>query len=226
MLALLPGQLDLLHRTSESIKNPLFRFLEREVTVASQLLDVVRNDLVLLTEMCKGERKSTNILKTLAEELHADVIPKKWRSYVVGDITSTMWVNDFVKRIEQLKELSAAKDFGQSGLWFGGLLFPGAYLTATRQSVAQNKGYSLEELSLDIEVLQEGETINDPEISFVMTGFAMQGAEFVKDLGGIKLSQSLGSNLPNVVLRWVKKDKQTLEEEVETKIQIPVYLTK
>jgi len=132
MLQQLPGQLDLLTRTSESIKNPLFRFLEREVTVASQLLDVVRSDLFMLTEMCKGERKSTNVLKTLAEELHADVIPKKWKIYVCADISATMWVNDFVKRIEQLKDLSAAKDFGQSGLWFGGLLFPGAYLTATR----------------------------------------------------------------------------------------------
>jgi len=178
MSKLLPGDLTLLERTNEAIQNPLFRFLEREVTVASQLLEVVRKDLTMLTEMCKGERKSTNVLKQLAEELHADVIPKKWRVYRVADISATLWVNDFVKRVDQLKVLSASKDFGQSGLWFGGLLFPGAYLTATRQSVAQNKGYSLEELSLEIEICNENMEVRDPEISFVMKGFAMQGAEF------------------------------------------------
>ena len=39
------------------------RFLEREVTVAAMLLDTVRSDLLLLRELCKGERKSTNSLK-------------------------------------------------------------------------------------------------------------------------------------------------------------------
>ena len=55
----LPGQLDLLHRTDEKIKNPLFRFLEREVTVASELLDVVRKDILQLIELCQAKRKST-----------------------------------------------------------------------------------------------------------------------------------------------------------------------
>jgi dynein heavy chain 1 len=55
-----------MQRTGNSIQNPLFRFLEREVTVASGILDMVKNDLVLIREMCIGERKSTNFLKSLA----------------------------------------------------------------------------------------------------------------------------------------------------------------
>lgn len=66
MLKTLPLQLEYLRRTSQSITNPLYRFLEREVTVASQLLDTVKGDLILLREMCSGERKSTNILKVIA----------------------------------------------------------------------------------------------------------------------------------------------------------------
>jgi len=177
MLNLLPGQLDILDRKKGDIQNPLFRFLEREVTVASKLLDTVRSDLILLIEMCKGERKSTNILRILADALRADVIPQKWRVYTVANISATAWVSDFVRRVDQLKTLSDSKDFGQSGLWFGGLLFPGAYLTATRQSVAQKMGYSLEELTLEFELAGSGE-IEMPEQSFVMSGFAVQGAEF------------------------------------------------
>lgn len=136
LLDTLPLQLEVLQRTSKSITNPLFRFLEREVTVASGLLEVVRSDLTLLRELCSGARKSTNILKALAENLHADVIPVKWNKFNIANITATEWVNDFKKRIDQLQKLSGSSDFGQKGLWYGGLLFPEAYMTATQQSIA------------------------------------------------------------------------------------------
>lgn len=99
MIDLLPTQLELLNRTAQAIQNPLFRFLEREVTVASSLLDVVRRDLNLVVEMCSGKRKSTNILKSLAEDLFSDVIPNSWRKYTVANISATAWVSDFVKRV-------------------------------------------------------------------------------------------------------------------------------
>lgn len=112
MEEILPGQLQLLDRTAQSIKNPLFRFLEREVVVASQLLDLVRSDILALLELCQAKRKSTQQLKQLAEELHADIIPKKWRKYTVANISCTAWVTDFVKRVDQLKKLSESKDYG------------------------------------------------------------------------------------------------------------------
>lgn len=137
LLERLPDALDLLVRNEKSIQNPLFRFLEREVTVTSSLLDDVRADLRAVLELTKGERKQTNVLKQISEDLHAEVIPKQWRRYVVANITATAWIIDFVKRVNQLKVLSTSSDFGKSGLWFGGLLFPEAYLTATRQFIAQ-----------------------------------------------------------------------------------------
>ena len=100
MLKVLPGQLQVMNRTSNSIQNPLFRFLEREVTVASTLLDTVRTDLVAIKEMCSGEKKSTNVLKKLAQDLHADVIPKKWRKYNIANIPVTEWIADLTKRVE------------------------------------------------------------------------------------------------------------------------------
>lgn len=76
MLERLPGQLNLLKRDEKSIQNPLFRFLEREVNVTSSLLDSVREDLLAVLELCKGERKQTNVLKQLSEDLPGEVIPK------------------------------------------------------------------------------------------------------------------------------------------------------
>lgn len=116
------------------------------------MLDVVKRDLHYLIELCKGTRKSTNVLKGLAEDLNADVVPAAWRKYTVANISATIWVNDFIKRVIQLQKLSGQSDFGQSGLWLGGLLYPEAYLTATRQSVAQKNNWSLEELVMEFQI--------------------------------------------------------------------------
>lgn len=161
MLTLLPAQLELLTRTAKSITNPLFRFLEREVNVCSGLLDLVRKDLNQLIELCKGLRKSTNILKQMADDIYKDKIPIRWRKYVVANITVTEWVSDFVKRVQQLERVQKSNDFGQSGLWFGGLLFPEAYLTATRQAVAQANNWSLEELQMQFQINISGEELQN-----------------------------------------------------------------
>mmetsp|Transcript_17663 Transcript_17663/g.12710 ORF Transcript_17663/g.12710 Transcript_17663/m.12710 type:complete len:121 (+) Transcript_17663:5227-5589(+) len=120
-----------MHRTKDSISNPLFRFFLREVTVASKLLDLVKSDLRLVKDMC-ADGKSSNMLRQLAQDLHGDLIPQRWRKYIIANITATEWVNDFNNRVNQLTKVSVTPDLGKSGLWFGGMLFPEAYLTATR----------------------------------------------------------------------------------------------
>jgi len=216
LIQTLPTQLQLLHRTSQSITNPLFRFLEREVTVASQLLDTVRNDLLQLKEMCKGERKSTNVLKQLAQELHADLIPKKWRRFNIANITATEWLEDFKKRIEQLAKVSSTTDYGKRGLWFGGLLFPEAFMTATRQSIAQDNKWSLEELELKFEVDPSDEAIKTNDLGFIVEGLSIEGASYARDEQRIKLSEALSSFLPRANLKWVNKAKAAQEEGGES----------
>ena len=132
--------------------------------------------------MCQGERKSTNNLKSLAQDLHADIIPKKWRRFNIANIPVTEWIDDFKKRIEQLQKVSNSTDFGRkSGLWFGGLLFPEAFMTATRQSVAQDNKWSLEELDLKFEVDPSEENIQNNPQGFIVDGLSIEGASFSKD---------------------------------------------
>jgi dynein heavy chain 1 len=96
----------------------------------------VRTDLKELEEMCLGERKWTNDLQRISEQIKLDQIPTKWRKYNVMDITTAEWIQDFAKRIEQMQKLKSEEEFGKNGIWFGGLLYPEAYLTATRQYLA------------------------------------------------------------------------------------------
>lgn len=83
--------------------------------------------------MCKGEINATNLLKQLANDLHNEQIPKQWKQYQFQqDLQTNEWLYDFKKRIDQFKKLSKIDKYHQKGVWFGGLLFPEAYLTATR----------------------------------------------------------------------------------------------
>ena len=96
-----PTELKTLQRVGSLVKNPLFRFLERECSVLSALLQTVRKDFELVIEVCKGERKSTNQIKTLATNLHADVVPNHWKKYIIPEtMTASEWLSDFILRVE------------------------------------------------------------------------------------------------------------------------------
>lgn len=100
MLDSLPGQLEPLHRTSTSITNPLFRFLEREQKVGIKLLKTIRDDLFNLREMAAGNIKATNELRTLTTHINTNTVPKSWMQYAVPPIALNEWLLDFKHRLE------------------------------------------------------------------------------------------------------------------------------
>ncbi len=53
-MKVIPEGLQKLERTNESINNPLFRFLEREVSVAQKLYIEVIQNLKEVKLMCQG----------------------------------------------------------------------------------------------------------------------------------------------------------------------------
>ena len=56
-------------RTSENIKDPLFRCVEREVNFAANLLRAVRQDLADIQAVCDGSKKQTNDTRDLLNNL-------------------------------------------------------------------------------------------------------------------------------------------------------------
>ena len=56
-LAKLPQSLALLKRSRDNIKDPLFRFFDREVKLGATILRTVRADLRELQEICSGEKR-------------------------------------------------------------------------------------------------------------------------------------------------------------------------
>lgn len=237
----LPVELQTLQRAGALVKNPLFRFLDRECSVLSGLLQAVRRDFQLVLEVCKGERKSTNHIKALATSLHADVVPRHWKKYVVPDtMTAAEWLVDFKRRVDQLQRLASSKDQGRSGIWFGGLLVPEAYLIATQQATAQQHQWSLEELELQLDFDPPEEEIQravEEQTGFIVHGLSAESAEFDREARKLRLTSKLSSVLPTICLRWVRKEAlkpagQLAETEApggerpaET-VALPVYLNR
>ena len=61
--------LAVMKRTVENIKDPLFRFFEREVNAGIKLLADVRRDMSEVMQICQGDKKPTNHHRTLMAEL-------------------------------------------------------------------------------------------------------------------------------------------------------------
>ena len=218
LLKALPLQVKPLIGNKLSNNDPIYRFLLREVAVASKLLNKVRDDLNQLILMSKGESKSTNELRDIAKNIFNDSVPKVWQIYSTLELNVTEWILDLKNRINQLNKITQAKDYGRSGLWLGGLIFPEAYLTATRQSVAQELKVSLDELMLSVELVKNITSIDNT--CFVLKGLCIEGAEWNYEQNKLIMTDSLFSQLPPFLLKWSVKKNSNLSNI----FPIPVYL--
>lgn len=106
-LELLPKNLAVLKRTVENIKDPLYRYFEREVTSGAKLLTTVISDLQDVVLICQGEKKQTNHHRSMLSELVRGIIPKGWKRYTVPvGCTVIQWITDFSNRVQQLQKVS------------------------------------------------------------------------------------------------------------------------
>jgi len=99
------------------------------------------------------------------------IIPDHWRKYKVPkSISLNHWVADFRSRLQQLESITNESQYAGLNVWIGGLFMPEAYVTATRQAVAQSHKWSLEELRLEIDLNKSGD-----KDSFTITGLKLAG---------------------------------------------------
>jgi dynein heavy chain 1 len=78
----------------------------------------------------------------------------------------SQWIPNLSLRLSQLEKISQLSSFSGVEVWLGGLFFPEAYVTATRQAVAHRNSWSLETLHLRVNLEQSGD----------LAGFIVEGA--------------------------------------------------
>jgi dynein heavy chain 1 len=152
--------------------SPLARFFAREMMTGQNLLRRVRDDLADLIAVCSGDAKQTNELRALLSELNkgklavnckrslelmvTGIIPVRWRVFKIPRGTSvSQYISNLARRLAQLEDIARQSD-DTKGIWLGGLFQPEGYITATRQAVAQSKGWSLEMLEMRLELEETG----------------------------------------------------------------------
>ncbi|GAB6020623.1 Dynein heavy chain, cytoplasmic [Chamberlinius hualienensis] len=224
-LKLIPQSLQTLRRTVENIKDPLYRYFEREVNRGAKLLQDVRNDLNDVVLICDGAKKQTNYHRTMISNLAKGIIPVSWCRYTVPQgVTVMQWITDFAERITQLQTISkatttgGAKELKNVHIWLGGLFNPEAYITATRQCVAQANSWSLEELILEVSVMDSAQKI--AEGVFVATGLKLQGAKCENNQ--LILTSAIATDLHATCLRWLRQTPG--QSPKKGLITLPVYL--
>ena len=114
-----------------------------------------------------------------------------------------------------------------SVVWLGGLFTSEAYITATRQYVAQANSWSLEELVLCIQVVASVKEASLDECSFPLVGLELQGAQCSLQAPAsslIRLSASISNEMPVSVIRWSRRQDVPARSPHTSQISLPVYL--
>jgi dynein heavy chain 1 len=220
-LAELPKEICKLRRTKENVKDPIFRFFEREINLGSRLLNEIRRDLKELLDICDGKHKQNNHTRELIAALvKSKQVPTSWKQYTTPkDVIAHEWMNDLKERVNQLDRLSRSDNLKAESVWLGGMFFPEAYITATRQFVAQTNGWSLEQLNMHVRsVGNSGKGVDQGPTNFSLTGLRAVGI-ICESPNQIKLTDSIHSEVNKLQFVW------TLEKQKEDEVvSVPVYL--
>jgi len=228
-LSILPESIQPVKRTMENIKDPLFRCFEREVNLGVKLLNDMRGNLTEIMQVCEGQRKQTNDLRSIIDNLVKGVIPKSWNRYKVPpELTVIQWIVDLAERMKQLKNVSkvtntsGARELKNTKVWLGGLFMPEAFITASRQYVAQANQWSLEELYLKVTVADNKEELKIDDCSFIVSGLKLQGASC--SANALSLVDTIISDLADIRLQWFKIDQSNPRAVGSNDVSLPVYL--
>ncbi|KAJ9435120.1 Dynein heavy chain [Diplonema papillatum] len=175
--------------------------------------------------VCSGDDKPTNHVREVMAMLSKGSIPPKWKRYTVHPmLTVSQWIPDFGQRCKNIEELGAVEpaQYTSANIDLGMLLFPGAFITATRQAVARALTYPLEKLMLSLDITEEasGAKSDANGGSFVITGLGLESCELRNGRLHL-LNGKLRAQLRNHRLWWKKQDAHKNEPN---SLELPLYL--
>ena len=216
----LPNAFGQLQQDANGMRNPLFRWLAREVELGSELLELVRTQLGAVLAVCAGTAKPTNTERDLMHHFSLGTVPAEWRRYAVADVTVSAWLTDLGKRALQLQALQAldVPALGRHGVWLGGLFSPEAFVTATRQAVAQARGCGLDSLRMEV-TIGDGDADAGSDSAFRITDLTLEGAAWD---GALVISDDLRTSLAVTTFCWVQSEADAAQDRNQARV--PVYL--
>ncbi|ETB60571.1 dynein heavy chain-like protein [Plasmodium yoelii 17X] len=140
-------------------------------------------------------------------------------------------IDKFVKRNNNviLSHFSANKKLSINFIWLGGIFYPRAFITATRQMCAHKYKKSLNDLELSITVDEKNEEKLMEAFHFTIICLSIEGAQWSDKDRCLILCDELSIDLPPVTLTWETKDnvnKRINERPNYYYMDLPIYLDK
>lgn len=226
-LSLLLIKIQPLTPSKKNLQNPLFRFFSREVHQMIQLQKMVVEDLKFILGVCQGKLKSTHQIRILMKLLSQDRIPESWDNYYKSPQNQicSLWMQDLIIRCQHFTGLTtlSVDQLRTAGVWLGGLFHPEAYITAMRQTVAQENNWSLDKLRLKLRPLspeefeQKDMILNEHRNAFLIHALILEGAEWIENQ--LVPSDLIRNSLDEVLFEW-----ESESEPMENVSKVPIYL--
>jgi dynein cytoplasmic 1 heavy chain len=225
----IPAGLPSLERSHSKMNDPLFRTIEREHNTWSQLLSTVLGDLRHAVQILGGKGRADNNMRGIFKSVQRDQIPRRWAQYpIVEPMPVGAWIEDFSMRIEMMAKMvntisKSSSEFRATRWWLGGLSSPEAFVAATRQSVAQQNSWSLEELELHI-TMQGDADFKQGKNSFLLDGLTLFGSGWAN--GQLTVTDDMQAALPTACFEWkhVPADSKNAGASADDIVSLPVYL--
>lgn len=115
-------------------------------------------------------------------------------------------------------------------VWLGGLLFPGGFISATRQQAAHDLHVALDELRLDVTVRSRGLESDEWLLQagaragavLAVSDLKMESAAWGEDSQCLQFSTDIRTNVDALLMRWVVSAPDS-SEGVEHEVMLPMY---
>lgn len=215
------------YQNDQSI-DPLIRSVERELITISSLLKLIRKQLIDINSISEGTLKPTNTHWILKDLISRQIIPRSWNQFSsINNLTLSEWIIDFSARVKHISELidhvCEGKNVGEFSLWLGGLLYPSAFINATRQYIAEEKKVSLE-LIHPLLIIGKASQLENSEKYFNLKKLNITSATLHNNaVVPIPISDStitLYQPIEESYLIWTDSN----QKETESLQQVPLYL--
>lgn len=209
--------------TASASSPPLVLAVHREKMAMSSVLEALHSDLRALDDVCTGKQRPTAAHRSLALDIARDQLPLSWSLLLArageggstGGVTAasttvSVWLAETLSRAEHIQRLTIAADGPHCApVNLGLLLFPSAFLSASKQQSARQLGVPLETLQPHVLLCAPGAPVQPAPATYAapvlhLTGTFLQAAGLTPEGKGqlLHTPNSLDALSSPVGVRW------------------------
>lgn len=164
-------------KDSQKDPHPLHVVLVQEMARYNKLLYQVKISLVDLEKGINGFVVISEELENIMYNLYENRVPEKWKFCYHSLKPLQSWIQDLIKRVEQLNEWAQKGQL--NSYWISGFSFPTGFTTALQQVSARKLDISIDSFGWEFNFLpMDAHISNPPKEGAYLSGLFLEGARW------------------------------------------------